>query len=205
MKKILLLIILLSLYSCWTSKDIESLDLVDINIKEINIDYSEYRIWLDKKLQDMYSFEESILASLDCSIYLWLEYVPEYIHSEYISKCEDITYLPKISYYEKEILVKPEERFPLENNYRNDYNKYVNAVNEINKISYEEYLKDFNERWSMFPWSRPLTEDEFNNSKKEPESYSKFYENIKIWLGYDRDLFREKQEEYKKWLEENKK
>jgi hypothetical protein len=59
--------------------------------------------------------------------------VPEKIHEEYISKCEDITYIPKVSFYEKEILVKPEERFPLENNYRNDYNNYVSSMNIINK------------------------------------------------------------------------
>ncbi|MDF1682507.1 MAG: hypothetical protein P1U46_01825 [Patescibacteria group bacterium] len=177
MKKILLItIIFFFLFSCSKTENViieeisekeENIEIVDntekeeINVIDIELQNELISITHDNFKADMdflKSQDKMTKSFYDCSIFILPEADkrPKFqleIQSQYLNECEEIVYDAKVSYYTNELSLNPEEIFNIKDDYKEEYNLYIdslnnNAENSIlyednnteNKITYEDFV-----------------------------------------------------------------
>lgn len=203
MKKILLItIIFFFLFSCSKKENviIEETSLEKNNIIE-EIEDESYTLDLELKnelisithdnfkadMDFLKSQDEMTKSFYDCSIFILPEADkrPKFqleIQSQYLNECEEIVYDAKVSYYTNELSLNPEELFKPKDDYLEDYNLYIDYLNNpLDSIYFEE-----------------------NNTEDKI-----IYEDFVLWVKQDlenqKKFFIENQNQYRNWLEENKK
>lgn len=198
---IILFISIFFIFSCWKKVEIiENIDNIDNEAVEL-VDYWSYKKELNGLLDDIFLLQEESIATLNCDNYLNLSYYPKEIHQEYLDKCNDIIFPAKLSFYKKEIIVKAEDRFPLEDDYRFSYDNYIKSSSWSIKVPYSEYISNFSS--NSIPWLNPLSEQEYNNINYSIMTYEEYIDSIKKVINSKREEFIKKQEQYKNWLDEN--
>lgn len=146
---------------------------------------------------EMYNYSESVLATLKCDEYLNLQDNSNTQYNKYVEKCEQIQLPAKISFYQKELEMTSIQKYPIESNYKAQYEDYKNVNSQNN---YDEYLKSS----ASFSGITLLNKEDFEKMYVENNTYDKYLQYIINDIKQKRKEFDDKKVEYKKFIEENK-